>query len=613
MDESLCDEDLKQKFRKLGATSNGETSFVCNLEPRDPLCQAISQVLPDEWAGRTLWARYSDRDDFSRLWRAADNGCTIEERLVVIIWDETPSDTTFDPISTDRHLSPLEWAFCAKSRNSNLQVFILDLAPKTHAILPSYRLVQSLKETVIPWIRVVPLHDIHRCIPNLFEFISRIIPDQPSVAAADLLREVRFHLTDVGQEENRHAITNMVGGIVLTGPEHFQQKDSIHARPLQTLFEATGLVSAGAAGIWSIPKLVGPQKIILVDDQAGHGWFDWLRETVDCCEIENIWDKDQPITVLQERFAREMGRIKDPHRDLRFQMSLSETSTPNSREVLLLDIRLFLRADVSEEAHFYKNLLMFAEYFRETENPAWQNFTKLELEEIRAWCESNTTGPSQDSTYSHNTQSHYLALTLFPRLLALLDLSYPVILFSSTGQRAILDRLRPYGNIITAFEKPRFFGANPMHLRSDTYRRLQDAFDKANAMLRVRRKCQYVTQLSSRLPHAGREEAPDPPFDAMHVELYVDESGQAPHAVGGCFAVWALHTDQTETRESALVRAQHIADAFEDDLVLSGVRYFDNSGIGPSSPTVLPKLSSCAQQLNKALTTSNNRPTRNSR
>ena len=49
-------------------------------------------------------------------------------------------------------------------------------------------------------------------------------------------------------------------------------------------------------------------------------------------------------------------------------------------------------------------------------------------------------------------------LTLLPRLVALMDPSTPIIIFSSTGKRSMIEKFKGYDNIITCFEKLRVLG-----------------------------------------------------------------------------------------------------------------------------------------------------------
>ena len=120
------------------------------------------------------------------------------------------------------------------------------------------------------------------------------------------------------------------------------------------------------------------------------------------------------------------------------------------------------------------------------------------------------------------------ALSLFPRVLALVDLSLPIVIFSSTGQREITERLKHYGNIISEFEKPRLFGYQSHDLLSDARRTFWSAIEKALLLCRGRALCADILR-TAKDAEAKLRKAPNLKW-ARHFELYLDESGTASRA-----------------------------------------------------------------------------------
>lgn len=566
--------------------------------PTDLVGQSLSRLLPNECKDRTIWAYYSGHEDFTDIWGTVEEGKRIDADLAVIIWDDTPTDDAFVPVSTGSHLSPIEWAFCARKLNSNIKVLILDLAPKAHATLAAYRFVQSLRTDSIPWLRVVALDQISRCVSVLLSLLSHSSSSATELKPADLLRQIRLQLTEPGQSLNRHALTNIVGGIIIAGSAYFDDRSSLHARPLLTLFKAVGLVPAKDYDEPRTRGFLAPGKYLLLDDQANHGWKQWLRKVLVQGNVESLWDEPDPIRSILARLEREVTRLQgNRFSDLRFSMSLAGRPAPDDDEIMLLDLRLFANghASASRESEFYACILDYAKQLPDT--GAWEPIPADDLRLVQEWCDANKGGSSGDPRYVHDTDAHFAALTLLPRVLALLDMTYPIVLFSSTGRREIIERLAPYGNIITFFEKPRFFGVHPESVRELAVDALRKALDRANEIIRVRKKCRRLGQIAS-LPERDTVSA-NPAFDALHVELYVDESGSGPHSVGGCFAVWGAED---------LGTAKEAADHFDDDLVTEGLRYFDSLGIGPASLKILNKKDPCSKELDAALSRSDYRP-----
>jgi hypothetical protein len=188
----------------------------------------------------------------------------------------------------------------------------------------------------------------------------------------------------------------------------------------------------------------------------------------------------------------------------------------------------------AEEKVFVARLLELAERFRVgADDPyyaierkrrlPWPGFLEEELKAARHWTDSQ----------SGETQDYLLALTFLPRLFALTDCSLPIVLFSSTGRREILDALRPYGNIFSEFEKPRFFGALTEGFLDDTRRGFAAAIAKA------------ITFLGTRVDLATLVRDPEPapaPLkgEAFEIELFLDERGQLDDpdfSVGGILVV----------------------------------------------------------------------------
>ena len=159
-------------------------------------------------------------------------------------------------------------------------------------------------------------------------------------------------------------------------------------------------------------------------------------------------------------------------------------------------------------------------------------------------------------------------LTLLPRLIAQIDPSIPIIIFSSTGQRSIIDKFNDYANIITCFEKPRVLG-----YRSDDAGLIRHNFEtaikQAMQFIKVRRRLRSIISMTKKA-HDVRV-LPDEPSTGesskgKYIELYIDETGvpgdekKKKFAIGG---IYAIYKDKEQ------------ADQFNCMLADEGVYYFE--------------------------------------
>lgn len=78
------------------------------------------------------------------------------------------------------------------------------------------------------------------------------------------------------------------------------------------------------------------------------------------------------------------------------------------------------------------------------------------------------------------------ALTLLPLLLSHIDRMLPIVLFTSSHQRAVTEMLRDFPNVITSFAKPLVSGYGEAISPADSVRDLEDAIKKAIALHQAR-------------------------------------------------------------------------------------------------------------------------------
>jgi hypothetical protein len=144
----------------------------------------------------------------------------------------------------------------------------------------------------------------------------------------------------------------------------------------------------------------------------------------------------------------------------------------------------------------------------------------------------------EDASVDRSDREYIEVLTLLPRLLAMVDPSLPIVLFSSTGRRDVMELLKPYANILTGWEKPRLLtgGGDPAGDAAEQFR---------SVMLRALRLCHARRMIDELKAASDKESLPkfhsardtDLPF----VEVFVDEGRDVlgeddPFRVGGVIA-----------------------------------------------------------------------------
>lgn len=545
---------------------------------------------------------FSYHSSFSDLWDAPFS--QLPQR-VAIVWGRDAAIQSIAEVNLESSVTPIAWAVSALKWRHDLQVLILDTTPAQHRKESRlYRFVEAIQPERMPWLRLVPLNELGHFLANSLpapanDESSRGYSGSRSELLDMLSHHIQRELTEPGDEGNHHAIQNIVGPQVLLGDAE-RGGVSPGERALLTLFRSVGLVKESERDVedtqstpekWPIrhwgDKTI---RLLLVDDQHQFGWKTWVESAIhqECKKRVKVASAKKPHFLVEAVKRALDGRLPDSggpdaKRDERFKLEFgapvedgmnATALSGDPQTILLLDLRLFaLEAHTDAEAKFLQEqLLPLCAHFVETGDSkrgfAWRGFSPDELDRVHRWC--------SDENRERNSRAHLLSLTFLPRLIALADMSVPVVIFSSTGRREITDLLKPYGNIITDFEKPRFLGTNAHDAVIETRAKFRDALEKARAILLARGRGQALRGF---VPL--KQQKPSLAYD-YYLELFLDETevcavaGSNPEkkvitsiSVGGCFALFA-HQDS----------AKREADRFDDWLVQKGVRYFDSRGIG---------------------------------
>lgn len=432
---------------------------------------------------------YGSDTDFKTLWDFQG----LPTDRILIAWGRTAGDGALWPIDASACLSPLDWAAAyVKSLADDTvwpQILILDAIPDRQPTPPSLAHFRTLNEKQLPWLHVPE----NQGLKEVLQWIAKN-PARPTTAETEaltrFLREIRLNLTEVRTKGDfdRHAISNIVAPMVLLGRPAIQSR---HADALDKLMKATGMVFAGQVDN-PVSKLQNV-NIALIDDQAEHGWKEWVLSRVDrdSCSVVTSSSPCKFVTMLNAQSGADF-RFSIGKSIFRNSANAAEPKLP----VLLLDLRLF-SGKAEEEGRFFKDTLL----------PIIRTKYLINGERISPlpWLGFDATpGSSFDKAvaklepkvcYKQESPEHLEMLTWLPRMLALADMALPIVIFSSTGRRSIVEKFKDFGNIITCFEKPRLFGEDSSAIREATERAFADALEQAKDIARAGHQIQTVLDL----------------------------------------------------------------------------------------------------------------------
>jgi hypothetical protein len=337
---------------------------------------------------------------------------------------------------------------------------------------------------------------------------------------------------------HRHAVSNVVGPLLL-GFTPQQEDVAWVVSHLRYLLKEVGISTGGENSsddsFWLNPEELTRRdtvEFILIDDQHRNGWEQVLctalGATFKSSDQEGLHrvgstDNNRLIVSVSRTADYLLDKLESlRNSDQRFKLRLGTADC--AHEILLLDLRLFEGYSLQEEARFLSLVRDVAVRFRQREGLPWPGFSDEELQRFDDWLKRAVNLQLDGSAEVSRMDKTYLeALTLLPRVLALTDLSLPIVIFSSTGQREITEILKNYGNIITEFEKPRLFGYQSADIKSHTRAAFQLAVGKALQLCAGRKLCRNMLKYSQKAQPLARQTW----AGAAHVELYIDESGSS--------------------------------------------------------------------------------------
>lgn len=546
-----------------------------------PVCSAIRAVLSlyDKGSEYKIIHSYKSEKDFIELWKLvghANSGVAdtiTNQNNFVIVWDGIPERNVLDSVNIGRYLSPIDWGIAYTLSIYNKLVAEKDTDSSSKSYPPLKILIIDTGESrtdsdttrffkqfprmsikSLPWIRIFTVAeneqewDINNFISsalgvdtNSERMLSMSEATDEEVLDLGVIRNFwAASLTKPSQPGDHHAIANMVGPLLLI-------KDKMvdcHITALLHLLTAVGLLprvrnqegllERGKHWInWSnhswlqlLKELRSRDKkihIILIDDQYKHGWDEVLQIALDVEKRvdvkENIIASKDDIILKAfdsaEVLLQKIESLKESIYEKRFAFSINNHNHP---EILFLDLRLFAGDKIEEEKAFFERLLSVTKHYlsNSSANLPWPSISASDIEAIDCCIQNH------DRSRKLQDENYISALTLLPRLLALIDPSLPIIVFSSTGRRDVINKFKEYGNIVTLIDKPKFSVDVPEDIAKQTKDKFINAISDAIRTITGRLAIQDILKTIGHGPGqriSGEQET--------YVEIFIDESGDS--------------------------------------------------------------------------------------
>lgn len=461
---------------------------------------------------------------------------------------ELPSCKLSPVIPSDKfgkHLSALSWALCFTHRlwldkKSAPNIVILDMrgnAQHDATVTDFFDLPSSRKPSNIRWFKA--------SLAGFDELATHITAT--SVAGngdfgdiATFAKRWKSALVEADSRSSHHELNNSMGPISLAASI---ADNSLSKQVIDVASEANEKRSRAAmlrAMQWVVKTEANSSpfkpirleterelRILLMDDQAEDGWLPVFTQYFGLTQVPakipvrasaqsgfkqyaiangdggaqvSLWYATSPDSILTLLNGKARS-VKQEVARLRFTEDVPSENNEGFDELMLLDLRLFGGDDSDqigkEEEYLEKvaNALQMATGSK----PSWAD--KIGKEGFR------------------EKPDYLQALTGQAQLVSAVDFSYPVIVWSSTGQRKVMECLRDFRNIFTGLEKPRFDAY--MSNADDLYISLNEACLWAEKQLRA-------VSLFHELMALKDIQLWEPPGTKhSYAEVYIEEDGKS--------------------------------------------------------------------------------------
>lgn len=537
------------------------------------LAKQFKEVLSQKFGNEVAVFDYAA--DFSAFWDEKDRGAglgllpapeiikvasTSTQKALIIVWDGIPDDNSVNEKLLAPHLTPLDWALSfamqmieqGKVNYADFSIHIIDLTVNAYEDAFVLRMRDTLLAEM-PWVTLyAPLVPIgkngkpvryRRCYKNIADLIPKANADgQPQlfVMPTDVLtmanslkgqeEPVKQALSRVAnawrasliQSDDHHDLNNLIGATVASGGDD----NSPLIRAFCKRLEFSGHLSQSYLAernkaVDGVIDVVNAD-ILVIDDMLSMGWDRYLCKALGAKhEAGTSFGLDKFVqfgiqgslklhgclsaAALIESWKNKPPRLEQRNFSHRF---LPDSDKTTHGEILFLDLRL---GDTQKiKAQVMTLLGIFGDSLTNTQSLAWTAIDQDEQERIKNWC--------GEPNASEDADGFVDAITLLPRICALINPLVPVILFSSTARADVKQKLSSYRNVFCGFEKPQVL-QQPESVRQSILG-LRHQLRDCKKLIEFRRSLAFVEEQAEEARMLRTPIAPD--FES--VECFIDES-----------------------------------------------------------------------------------------
>lgn len=494
------------------------------------------------------------------------------DRIILI---DTDDIGVLETDKLDAHLSALDWALCFVVAMSSIasarrlpSIGVLDLRKRLRS---GKREKWSDLARDMGIKHFLPEQDEIRAFDSFSEWLQEADGGKTSRPNGRGTQHAsRWWISDLAiadSREGHHYLNNSIGPLALA---------SNYSKQIQRAVAdcSPGERRARSAMIRALEWMAGPQegrekfcmdwaelyrsakyeperelRILLLDDQAAEGWVPVLAATLDL--ISPVVDDPRGVAG---GFRKEASRAGSPSMPA---VSLWVGTDPEAALRTVLEMKSgskgmpaplrFTRIGASDDQSFDEILLLDLRLFSKKASEAISNSLQIGgaerrfLEEIRdALLATGEEGNHEMPGGTDGYPQYLKSLTWLSRLIAKIDYTYPIILWSSTGQRKVTEALKDLPSVYTRLEKPRFGSYGIEGIEFALVEAVTDRIHLLAAadFVRTSRHAQLVDR-----PHA-------------RVDIYADESGKdASLKLGGLAVLYQADSPEELAQTTASFRA----------------------------------------------------------
>lgn len=466
-----------------------------NYSNGTPIVSAIRSIVGEDRSDVLVLDYRRDEAAFKALWALDQGNVPTTEAGKQLLDDLSGANKTIILVDVDastvitsdkfgRHLSALSWAHCLTNslwlaKKSAPNIVILDLRSKTSvdqdATFTDYFNLPSSK---IP----ANIRRFKASLAGLNEFFLHITTERkvepPSGDIKTFAKRWKSALIEADSRSTQHDLNNTMGPLSLAasiandllnesviGVAKGENDKLARAAMLRAMQWVVKSETASSPFQPIQMEAARELRVLLLDDQVEEGWLPVLSHYLGLTKIPDgsavpksaesgfqqystasshggqqvsLWYATSP-DLMMKLLGEEADSAKQKVARLRFTKDTPLVSTGDFDELLLLDLRLYggdAPAQVSAEKSFLRAVVAALAKAKGGAQPSWSK--QIEVEGFR------------------EKPAYLQALTGLTQLISAVDFSYPIVVWSSTGQRKVTECLREFKNVFTGLEKPRF-------------------------------------------------------------------------------------------------------------------------------------------------------------